>query len=525
MLSHKLQTNRITSVLLSTIKKCQRQKPIRGFSSVPTYDYDLVIIGSGPAGQKCAIDASQRGKRVAIVDKSNMYGGVCVHTGTIPSKTFREAVLHLTGYQHKEYYGTEYAPAGSMGKINCGGLEFNDILQRVHKVIRGELTTISDQARVNNIRNFSGLATFLDSNTVVVKHDTNPYSQIQQPYNKQGGDTVLSAEKFLVSTGTRPLHPSHISFDGERILDSDDMLAGKMRKMPKHFIVMGSGVIGMEYASMINIIPGCNSTIIDQRDEILPFMDKELTQTLKKIMRDDGARFLMNESVQKVERCDDTVSVTLESGKVITGDALLYAVGRKTTVDELNLQVTGDLELDDRGLIKVNESYQSTVPHIYAAGDVIGFPALASTAMEQGRMASCHMWGMPLQHRISGFPYGIYTIPEMGMIGKTEQQLTEENVNYEVGIAQMDEITKGQLLGGTPGVLKILFHTETRKVLGVHCLGENATEIVHIGQLVMDMDQPLDYFVQTVFNYPTFAEAYRVAAFDGLKRIETLSTA
>jgi len=471
------------------------------------YDFDLIVIGSGPAGRRCAVDASINGKNVAIIDKSNLFGGFCVHTGTIPSKTFRESVLHLTGYAHKEYYGTDFFPAGGTNKKISGRIQFNSILQRVDKVIKMEIQNLSHQNRVYNIKQVLGTASFLDAHSILVNHDS-------------GGEVFLSARKFLIATGTKPVRPSFIPFDGERIMDSDDFLAGKMQDVPKHFIVIGAGVIGMEYASIVNVIPGCHSTIIDQKSEILPFVDKELTQTLKNIMRNEGARFLLNESVKKVERIGDRVCVELDSGKKISGDALLYAIGREPTTRSLNLNAAGDIQLSDRGLIQVNEHYQTQVPHIYAAGDVIGFPALASTSMEQGRQASCHMWDVPTIKKLAGFSYGIYTIPEMGMVGKTEEQLTRDCVPYEIGHALLDECAKGQMLGGSPGLLKLLFHSNTRKILGVHCFGENATEIVHIGQVAMDMDLSIDYFIQSVFNFPTFAEAYREAAENGLRRLK-----
>uniref|UniRef100_A0A7S3XPN0 NAD(P)(+) transhydrogenase (Si-specific) n=1 Tax=Heterosigma akashiwo TaxID=2829 RepID=A0A7S3XPN0_HETAK len=410
---------------------------------------------------------------------------------------------------------------GSMGKINSGGLSFEDILARVHKVILGELATLGDKGRAHNIRVYAGTASFLDQNTVMVKREhTNPSGGAVRTVDEAGADLVLTSDKFLISTGTRPVHPASVQFDGECVLDSDDMLAGNLKHMPRHFIVIGGGVIGMEYASMINIVPGCSATVIDGRGEVLPFMDRELTQTLRKIMRDDGARFLMGETVAAVARRGDQVVVALDSGKKVVGDAVLYAVGRRTTVEELNLP--SGVKLTSRGLIEVDKNYQTGTPNIYAAGDVIGFPALASTAMEQGRYASGHMWGDPVDARLSGFPYGIYTVPEMGMIGKTEQQLTEEGVDYEVGVARLEECAKGQMLGGSAGLLKLLFRPDDlaggRPLLGVHALGENATEIVHIGQVAMDMGQGLDYFTQAVFNYPTFAEAYRAAAFDGLRR-------
>lgn len=531
--------------------------------------FDLLIVGSGPAAQKCAVDSAKRGKRVAVVDKHAMHGGVCVHTGTIPSKTFREAILHLTGYRHQGFYGKAY-----LRRIGV-----KEIMDRVLKVETGETDVVRDQLNRNNITIITGTARFLDNDPVTGKTrvavlrtmEDAPFEATSASRHFATGTpkAVISADKFLVACGTRPLRRSGIPFDGIRVFDSDQLLWGGVKEVPKNMIVMGAGVIGMEYASMMNIIPGSQVTVIDKRNDILSFADKEVTEALLFSMRARGARFLLGETVTRVEVIDDRVVCHLASGKKVGGDGLLYCMGRQGNTDTLGLECVG-VNPDDRGLLQVNDFYQTTAPHIYAAGDCIGYPALASTSMEQGRRASCHMWdgeeGLGhvhhLQdHGVSGedgadgitgggpiipsdpdaskvksvmsggflgrsseqmFPYGIYTIPEISMIGKTEQQLTAEKVSYEVGEAQFSEVAKGQMLGGTDGFLKLLFCPTTLKLLGVHAFGEGATEIVHIGQVVMALGGTIEYFKNAVFNYPTFAEAYTLAAHDGLRKTGNL---
>lgn len=336
-----------------------------------------------------------------------------------------------------------------------------------------------------------------------------------EPYSKP-----FTAEKYLVAVGTMPARRPDFVFDGTHIIDSDDLLSGSLVRVPRELIVVGAGVIGMEYASMFNVIPGTRVTVLDGRPDVLTFADREIIQSLEYEMRQKGARFLLGEEVLSAKRQGEHVYATLASGKVLRGDCLLYTVGRQGNTAGLGLESLG-LEIDKRGLMTVNDNYQTSVPWIYAAGDCIGFPALASTSSQQGRQAAQHMWEPESESKgsFSGFPYGIYTIPEISMVGYTEHQLTAEKIPYEMGIARYDELAKGQMMGGSNGMLKILFHAETLKILGVHCLGENATEIVHVGQLAMDMGLDMHYFTETVFNYPTFVEAYRSAAFNGLKRL------
>ncbi|KAF1331649.1 putative Soluble pyridine nucleotide transhydrogenase, partial [Globisporangium splendens] len=504
--------------------------------------FDLIVIGSGPAGQKCAIDSAKHGKSVAIIDKRDMHGGVCVHTGTVPSKTFREATLHLTAYRHRSFYDGQSSPTKRFG--------IEDILQRVKKVEHAETDVTRHQLLRNNVELINGTARFLPdaSKNMIAVLSNDSYTTATDAKRHASADIckrVLTADKFLIAVGTRPARRPDIPFDGETIFDSDQLLWGGVKTVPKRLIVVGAGVIGMEYASMMSIIPGMEVTIIDGRKEILDMADREVSEALCYSMRQTGARFFVEETIKSAEKVHGEVIVHLNSGKTLVGDGLLYTLGRQGNTDGLNLSAVG-LEADKRGLIQVDNNFQTAVPHmygkvvLYAAGDCIGFPALASTSMEQGRLASVHMRTAKPTNKTgdsestdpqfmrtrmrSGdvFPFGIYTVPEISMVGKNEQQLTRENVPYEVGLARYEELAKGQMLGGVPGFLKIIFCPKTLQVLGVHAIGEGATEIIHIGQVVMSTGGTIEYFRNAVFNYPTLAEAYRVAALNGLRKVESL---
>ncbi|KAF0696278.1 Aste57867_12976 [Aphanomyces stellatus] len=464
-------------------------------------EYDLVVIGSGPSGLQCALESAKMGKTVAIIDKNEDVGGVCVHTGTIPSKTFREAVLHLSGFNHHGFYGKSY----SRERITL-----SDILHRVNVVVASETDVIRAQLKAAHVQIIPGMARFEGLEEVSVT-------------SSSGGDpTIIRGKKFLIACGTYPAHSPVVPIDGKVILDSDDILDGSKAEIPKSWIVVGAGVIGMEYASMLNVLPGVSVTVVDGRPDILSFCDDEIVGALKMEMRHKGARFLLGETIQKVERVAKGVKVEFASGKMAFAEALLYCVGRQANTDALNLEGVG-LAKNKRGLITVNQQYQTSQPHIYAAGDCIGAPSLASTSLEQGRLAACDMWRLEDQATSQldsgNYPYGIYTIPEISMVGKTEQQLTKEHVNYAVGMAKFSELAKGQMAGGQKGLLKILFDPDTHKVLGVHAMGQGATEIIHIGQVAMAMNCPITYFRDAVFNFPTLAEAYRVAALNGLGRL------
>ena len=458
-------------------------------------NYDLIVIGSGPAGQKGAICAAKLRKRVAVIDRRLMIGGVCVHTGTIPSKSIREAIFQLTGTAVKTFYGSSYR--------GNGDISLQDLSFRVTSVVSRETEVIRTQLKRNGIAIYQGTAEFLDPHTVQV----------------QGEDDkiTLHGENILIACGTRPARSPDIPFDGKRILDTDEFTFAT--SLPREVIVVGAGVVGLEYASFMAAI-GAEVTLIDQRPLILDFVDREIVEALAYHLRQMGTTFRLGEKVTRVgiDAQRNLVFAELESGKKVQGDMLLYAVGRQANGDQLRLEA-GGLQTDSRGKIKVNEDYQTDVPHIYAAGDVIGFPALASTSMEQGRLASCRMFGAPSQHMPELFPYGIYTIPEISMVGQTEEKLTANKVPYEVGISKYAELAKSMMLGDETGMLKLLFDRNTRKLLGVHIIGQRATEIVHIGQAVLAHGGSIEYFRDTVFNYPTLAEAYKVAALDGLNKL------
>jgi NAD(P) transhydrogenase len=461
---------------------------------VDAQSYDLVVIGSGPAGQKGAIAAAKLGKRVAIIDRKEMVGGVCLHTGTIPSKTLREAILYLSGFQQRSFYGRDYSLKET--------ISISDLAFRIQTVIARELEIVRAQLKRNGVVTYNGSARFLDPYTVSV--------------DSADGQTTLRGEHILIACGTRPAHSTTVPLDGKRIIDSDQLVGAE--RLPRELIVVGAGVIGLEYASMLTAL-NIKVTIIEQRPTVLDFVDRELIEALLYAMRQRGATFRLREKVVSVGFDEkQRVVATLESGKEVHGDALLYTVGRQTNADMLNLPAAG-LSADARGRIAVDAGYRTAVTHIFAAGDVVGFPALASTSMEQGRLATCGMFGVACRSFPEFLPYGIYTIPEISIVGANEEQLTEKKVPYMVGQAKYAELAKGQMVGAEVGLLKILFDSRTLKVLGVHAIGDGATEIIHIGQAVLSFGGTIEYFRDTVFNYPTFAEAYKVAGLDGLNKL------
>jgi NAD(P) transhydrogenase len=458
-------------------------------------DFDLIVIGSGPAGQKGAICAAKLRKRVAVIDRTMMMGGVCVHTGTIPSKSVREAIFQLTGSAVKSFYGNAYR--------GNGDISVKDLAFRVQSVVARETDVIRAQLKRNGVSIYQGMAHFLDPHTVEIQGDTDK--------------TVIRGEHVLIACGTRPAGNTDIPFDGKRVFDTDQI--NGLPGLPRELIVVGAGVVGLEYTSFMAAM-GVEVTLIDQRPQLLDFVDREIIEALAYHLRQMGTTFRLGDKVTRVgfDEQRDRVFAELESGKKVQANALLYAVGRQANGDQIGLEAAG-LQPDPRGKVPVNAEYQTSVPHIYAAGDVIGFPALASTSMEQGRLASCHMFGAPSQNMSALFPYGIYTIPEISMVGQTEEKLTESKVPYEVGIAKYKELAKSMMLGDESGMLKLLFDRNTRKLLGVHAIGQRATEIIHIGQAVLAYGGSIEYFRDTVFNYPTLAEAYKVAALDGLNKL------
>jgi NAD(P) transhydrogenase len=456
--------------------------------------FNLLVIGSGPAGQKAAIAAAKLKKKVAVIDRRGMVGGVCVHTGTIPSKTLREAILYLSGFQQRTFYGRDYCLKDQIA--------MQDLVFRVKTVVDYEVQVIRAQLKRNDVEPIVGVASFVDPRSLAVETDE--------------GRLIVSGDHILIASGTRPAHSETVPLDGSLVFDSDQIL--ELGKIPKSIIVVGAGVIGIEYASMFTAL-GCDVTVIEERTEVLPFVDREIIEALCYHLRQHEGTLRLGEGVAKVEKDErGKVVAHLKSGKRVVGDALLYTVGRQGNTDKLNLGAAG-LAADSRGRIAVNECYQTSVPHVYAAGDVIGFPALASTSMEQGRLAALHMFAEGRGADANLLPYGIYSVPEISMVGKTEEELTKAKVPYAVGVARYGELAKGQMLGDHTGFLKLLFCPESHKLLGVHAIGDRATEIIHIGQAVLAFQGTIEYFRDTVFNYPTLAEAYKVAAFDGLNRI------
>jgi NAD(P) transhydrogenase len=457
--------------------------------------YDLIVIGSGPSGQRAAVAAAKMKKRVAVVESRSVVGGVCINTGTIPSKTMREAVLHLSGYNYRSVYGMNYRVKD---KITMGDLAF-----RVQGVIKTEVDVTEAQLSRNSIDVVHGVAHFVDPHQI----------RVDGPQ----GDTTLESDRIIIAVGTRPAGSPKVPVNGRTIVNSDQIL--DLPELPRSLVVVGGGVIGVEYACMFATL-GVRVTLIEKRNRLLEFADQEIIESLSYHLRDSRVTMRLGEEVESVEELPDGgVVANLESKKKVSGDALLYAVGRQGNVDDLNLPLAG-LEADSRGRIPVNEHYQTKVEHIFAVGDVVGFPSLASVSMEQGRIAAARAFDdHATTSNPSFYPYGIYTIPEISFIGKTEEQLTEEDVPYEVGMAYYREVARGQIRGDTTGRLKLVFHRDTRKVLGVHIIGEGASELVHIGQAVMILGGTIDYFIDTVFNYPTLAECYKVAAFNGLGRL------
>jgi NAD(P) transhydrogenase len=455
--------------------------------------YDLIVIGSGPAGQRAAIQASKSGKKVALIEKREVLGGVCINTGTIPSKTMREAVIHFSGFHYQAIYGMNYRVKE---KISMGDLSF-----RVQHVIRTEIDVTQAQLSRNNVEMLTGRASFVDPTHIQVENSR--------------GKTTIEAPNVVIAVGTKPAVSSKVPTNGRNILDSDQVLL--MTEMPKTLIVVGGGVIGVEYTCMFATL-GVRVILVEKRPRLLEFADSEMVEALSYHLRDSRVTMRLNEEVDTVEEINGGVVATLQSKKKISGDALLYAVGRQGNVDDLNLAAAG-IEADGRGRIRVDADFRTKQPNIFAVGDVIGFPSLASVSMEQGRVASGRAFGVTLQSSPAFYPYGIYTIPEISFIGKTEEQLTDEDVPYEVGVAYYREIARGQIRGDTTGRLKLIFHRETRVLLGVHIIGEGACELLHIGQAVMVLGGTMDYFVDTVFNYPTLAECYKAAAFNGLNKL------
>ncbi len=456
--------------------------------------YDMFVIGTGPAGQRAAIQAAKLGKKVGICERREVVGGVCINTGTIPSKTFREAVLYLTGFRQRSIYGSSFTVKEDISMAE-------DLLFRCNHVIVQETEVIRHQMRRNRVQVLQGEGVFEGPNTLAVVGSR--------------GTARVEADKIVIATGTNPAPLPGFDVDSRVIVDSDGVLG--LDTIPRTMTVVGAGVIGIEYASIFAAL-GADVTVVEKRSGILDFVDRELTESLVYHMRDMGCIFRFREEVERVESQNGRAVAYLKSGKTIASDILMYSVGRVGATAALNLESAG-LTADNRGRIPVDEHYQTEQPHIYAVGDVVGFPSLASTSMEQGRSAACHAFGIEYHSSPDKFPFGIYSVPELSMVGGTEQALTDAGVPYEVGLARYREIARGNILGDDSGMLKLLFHRDTRELLGIHIIGAEATELIHIGQAVLAFHGTLDYFVNTVFNYPTLAECYKVAALDCYNKI------
>ncbi|MBD3258438.1 Si-specific NAD(P)(+) transhydrogenase [candidate division GN15 bacterium] len=463
---------------------------------MPQSEYDLIVIGSGPSGEKAAIEASKLHKSVAIVEKRGVQGGVCLHTGTIPSKTLRETVMYMAGLRQRSVYGM-VGPAKEQ-------LTIKELMYRKGQVIRQELDVIQQNMARHRIEVVNGAGTINDPNTVTV---TSP----------DEGERVIKGNTIIISTGTRSWRPENVDFDGKFIYDAETIL--DLDKIPRTMTIVGGGVIGCEYASIFAHL-GIRVTIIDGRKKLLSFLDDEFADALMYLMRKYGVTLVLGETPDTIDVEDDQVVVTTKTGRKISNERLLYTAGRCGNTEYLGLDAIG-IETNDRGLIKVNERYQTAVPNIYAVGDVIGFPSLASVSMDQGRLAAVHAFNKSdITCLNNNLPFGIYTIPEVSLIGETEQSLAAVGHDYEVGVARYFELARGQIINDHDGMMKLIFDRKSRRLLGIHIIGERATELIHVGQAVMSHGGTMDYFVDTVFNYPTLGEAYKVAAMDGLARLE-----
>ncbi|MBF6561218.1 MAG: Si-specific NAD(P)(+) transhydrogenase [Candidatus Binataceae bacterium] len=466
---------------------------------MPQYDYDLAVIGSGPAGHHAAIQAAKLRKKVILAERNPIIGGICVNTGTIPSKTMREAVLYLSGYREHSMYGESYRVKEQ--------ITFQDLLFRVDGVVRHEIDVSRHQLQRNHVELVCGEASFVDPHTLKIT------------LTEGGSQRLISVANVIVAVGTLPAIDAAMPLDGQNVFTSDDIL--KLTDLPRTLTVIGGGVIGCEYASMFAALD-VRVTLVDSRPRLLPFIDSEIAETLAYHLREKRVTLRLGEKVDGVELLgtngDQRVCVKLGSGKQIVTEKVLCSTGRSGATTRLGLEAVG-IKTDSRGRFKVNDHFQTELAHIYAAGDVTGFPSLASTSAEQGRVAACHAFGIPAVHARELLPYGIYTIPEISFVGRTEEELSEQGVPYEIGKARYGEIARGKIAGASFGLLKLAFHRDTHDLLAVHALGEGACELVHIGQAVLTLGGKVDYFINTVFNYPTLAECYKTAAFDGINRL------
>lgn len=458
--------------------------------------FDLIVIGSGPSGKRGAIQAAKLGKNVLVVEKNFRVGGVSVHTGTIPSKTLRETVINLTGWRERGFYGPNYRVKKD--------ITADDLKTRLHLTLNHEIDVLENQFTRNAVKTVQGAAAFVDQHSVDVE-------------DAEGKTARYTADKFLICVGTKPFRPPHIPFDDKQIIDSDDILG--IEKLPRNLCVVGAGVIGVEYATIFSALD-IPVTIIDPREPIMEFLDQDLISELIHQLKNRNVDFHIGSKVETIEKSESgQCIVNMDSGRRVKTEMVLFAAGRMGATDTIGLENCG-LEVDNRGRIPVDPaSFRTSVPHIFAVGDVIGFPALASTSMEQGRLAACHAFDHTVTDPPKFFPYGIYAVPEMSTVGASEQEVKEQGIQYECGIARFRETSRGQIMGIQHGMLKMIFALEDRKLLGVHIIGEGATELIHIGQAVMHFEGTVDYFVESTFNYPTLAEAYKIAALDAWNRL------
>ena len=458
--------------------------------------YDFIVIGSGPSGRRAAIQAAKLGKSVLVVEGRKRVGGVSVHTGTIPSKTLRETALNLSGWRERGFYGRSYRVKKEIGS--------QDLSMRLGKTLEHEVDVLEHQFLRNGVHTMSGFARFVDPHRLII---TSP----------DGSELAVEGERILIAVGTVPFRPDNIDFDSEQILDSDEVV--DIPRLPRSITVVGAGVIGIEYATIFSALD-VQVTIIEPRATFLDFIDREIIDEFVHQLRDRGVAFRLGSPVESIA-CDAAGKVVtkMEGGRAVRTDMLLYCAGRMGATEDLGLDACG-LSTDNRGRLKVDpKTFQTEAPHIYAAGDVIGFPSLASTSMEQGRIAACHAFGLPLPPAPAYFPYGIYAVPEISTVGMSEQEVRDKGINYECGIARMRETSRGHIMGLEQGMMKMIFSIKTRRLLGVHIIGEGATELIHIGQAVLNLKGTVDYFIENTFNYPTLAEAYKIAALDAWNRM------
>ena len=457
--------------------------------------HDFIVIGSGPAGRRAAIQAAKLVKSVLVVEKGRRVGGVSVHTGTIPSKTLRETVLNLTGYRERGFYGRAYRVKKD--------IQAKDLMARLHMTLDHEVDVLEHQFARNSVKTMLGHARFLDPHRVEVA--------------AENGDTrVVEGERFLIAVGTRPYRPAEVPFNGQNVLDSDEIV--DIPRLPRSLTVVGAGVIGVEYATIFSALDVAVS-LVDAKTSFLEFVDHELIEDFTHQLRDRGMAIRFGAKVDRIEFEHDWPVTVLENGRRVRSEMLLYAAGRVGATDALSLECCG-LTVDNRGRLKVDPAtFQTEVPHIYSAGDAIGFPSLASTSMEQGRIAACHAFNIPVPPAPEFFPYGIYSVPEISTVGMSEEEVRKRGIPYECGIARFRETSRGHIMGLNTGMMKMIFSLKTRRLLGVHIVGEGATELVHIGQAVLNLHGTLDYFIENTFNYPTLAEAYKIAALDAWNRM------